>query len=188
MPEPKDQSKKIEAAVEKQVVASEKQAVASEKQAVASEKQVVESKKQATSSERQAASSEELDKAQKEVVVLLKSIRYLNRLMLGVIVVTLAVISVCAILTVRIASDAESASKSNNEFLGNFSNYMRCLVINDDEVVAAYGEEKYFDLCDELLFQGTGERPKKVVVTVPDPNATPTTTRPTSPPATIRGG
>lgn len=137
--------------------------------------------RQAKASERQAASSEELDVAQKEVVNLLK-------LLIAVVFVSLAVISVCAVLTVRVGTDARQAGKSNNEFLSNFSNYMRCLVINDDTVVAAYGEEKYFDLCDALLFEGTGVKPRKVTVTVPDPNAPTTTTQPTSPPATIRGG
>ena len=99
-------------------------------------------------------------------------LKRLLRLLVTIVFIALAVISVSTMITVRTSTDARQASKSNTEFLSNFSNYMRCLVINDDEVVAAYGEEAYFNLCDELLFQGTGEKPTKVVVTVPSTTTT----------------
>lgn len=72
-------------------------------------------------------------------------------------------------------AETKKVGESNNRFLANFSDYMRCLVINDEEVVVAVGEETYFNLCDELLFRSTGLRPNPTKVTIP-PNLTSTTT------------
>lgn len=112
----------------------------------------------------------------------IESLRFLMKLLLGVVFLSLAVISAATIIAANSSADskraadaAESAGKSNNQFLSNFSNYMRCLVVNDDEVVIALGEEAYFNLCDDLLFRGTGETPDRVVVTIP---STTTTTSP----------
>lgn len=116
------------------------------------------------------ATSEELDKAQKEVVDDIRHLKNLMKALLAIVFVALAIISTSTVLTMRAGSEAKKASKSNNIFLSNFSNYMRCLVINDDKVVLAYGEENYFNLCDKLLFDNTGVKQHKVTVTIPDPD------------------
>ena len=125
-----------------------------------------------------AASSEELNIAQKEVVVLLKSLKNLLKLLIVVVFVSLAVISVTGMLANRSATEATHASEQNQRFLENFSNYMRCLIVNEDEVIIAIGEEAYLNLCDELLFRGTGERPNPIKVTIPPDFPTTTTSAP----------
>ena len=157
----------------------EKIGAASERQAVASEQQAVASKGQAVSSKRQADSSEETDASFKEVAVLFRQIKNLLVALLVVVFISLAVIGLTGIVANRSATNAQHASEQNNRFLENFSNYMRCLIVNEEDVVIAVGEEAYLNLCDELLFRGTGERPDPIKVTIP-PNF-PTTTAPASP-------
>ncbi len=132
--------------------------------------------KKQTAAERRAASSEELDKAQKEVVVLLHKNQFLLKLMTGVLVVSLAVISLTGILANRSATNAVEVSQQNNRFLENFSNYMRCLIVNEDEVILTIGEEAYLNLCDELLFRGTGQKPNVIIAEIPKDFPTTTTT------------
>ena len=129
--------------------------------------------------ERQAASSEELDKAQKEVVVMIKENRFLLRLLIGVVTVCLAVISIAGIIGARTGTEAKKISSQNNQFLDNFANYMRCLIVNEDDVVIAVGEDAYVALCEELLYRDTGKKPNPIIVEIPkdfDPNAPITTT------------
>lgn len=104
--------------------------------------------------------------------------------MTAVIFLSMAVITTSAILTNRVQTDAKEISSQNHRFLENFSNYMRCLIVNDDKVVIAVGEENYLNLCDKLLFLGTGQTPHVVKVTIP-PELTSTTT---SPPTTETTG
>jgi len=92
-----------------------------------------------------------------------------------VIFISMAVISTSAILTNRVQTDAQEISQQNHKFLENFSNYMRCLIVNEDDVVIAVGEENYLNLCDKLLFLGTGQTPHVVKAEIP-PEFTPTTT------------
>lgn len=122
------------------------------------------------------ASSEELDVAQKEVVQLLKNNKYLLRLLTGVVIVSLAIISATGIIAARTSADAREVGNQNNRFLENFSNYMRCLIVNEDDVIIAIGEEAYLNLCDELLFRGTGQKPNVIIVEIPKDFPTTTTT------------
>jgi hypothetical protein len=87
--------------------------------------------------------------------------------------------------TKKVGVEARKVGVSNNIFLGNFSDYMRCLVVNDDTVVIAVGEEVYFNLCDELLFRDTGQTHVPTKVTVPP--GFPTTTTSTSTTETTGG-
>lgn len=129
--------------------------------------------KKPTAAER-AASSQELADKQREVVNLLHRNQFLLKLMTGVVIVCLAVISVAGIIGARTGADAKEISQQNNRFLENFSNYMRCLIVNEDEVVIAIGEEAYLNICDELLFRGTGQKPHVIKAQIP----TTTTTAP----------
>lgn len=124
----------------------------------------------------QAATSDELDKAQKEVVVLLHKNQFLLKLMTGVLVICLAVISTAGIIGARTSVEAKQVSSQNQRFLQNFSNYMRCLIVNDDQVVIAVGEDKYLSLCEDLLFRGTGQKPESIKVVIPPEFTTTTTT------------
>lgn len=126
----------------------------------------------------QPASADELAKAQQEVVSLLRTIKHLTRLLIGIVIVSLAVISVTGIVASRTATKSKEIGTLNNVFLGNFSDYMRCLVVNDDKVVIAVGEEKYFDLCDKLLFKGTGQEHTITKVTIPPEYTITTVPRP----------
>lgn len=129
--------------------------------------------------EEQAASSAELEKAQKEVVVLIHKNQFLLKLLIGVVVVCLAVISATGIVAARTAADSKEISAQNNNFLQNFSNYMRCLIVNEDEVVIAIGEEAYLNICDKLLFLNTGQTPVVIKAQIPgQPTTTSTTTNP----------
>lgn len=136
--------------------------------------------KEPTAAQRaKAASSAELAEKQHEVVVLLQNIRFLTRLLIGVVVISLAVISLTGIVASRTATEAKHVGEQNNTFLGNFSDYMRCLVVNDDQVVLAVGEEAYFNLCDALLFRGTGQESRTATkVTIPENFTTTTSTAP----------
>jgi hypothetical protein len=105
-----------------------------------------------------------------DILGLKKDVSRLRRLMgwlLLVVFGALAVISAAGIVTVTVSSDTKSVGQQNRAFLTNFSDYMRCLVINDDQVVVAYGEEAYFNICDELLFRNTGLKPSHFKVTLP---------------------
>lgn len=105
------------------------------------------------------------------------SIKHLLIAMTAVIFLSMAVITTSAILTNRVQTDAKEISQQNHRFLENFSNYMRCLIVNDEKVVVAVGEENYLNLCDKLLFLGTGQTPHVVKITIP-PEFTTTTTTP----------
>lgn len=59
----------------------------------------------------------------------------------------------------RATEVAKELSESNNRFLQNFSDYMRCLVVTDEVLYEELGKAAYFDHCDTLLFRGTGLKP-----------------------------
>ncbi len=134
--------------------------------------------KKPTAAER-AASSEELAQKQKEVVDLLHKNQFMLKLMTGVVIVCLAVISVAGIIGARTGADAKRIGQQNNRFLENFSNYMRCLIVNEDEVIIAIGEEAYLNICDQLLFRGTGQKPNVIIAEIPPDFPTTTSTSPT---------
>lgn len=58
-----------------------------------------------------------------------------------------------------VAEGANRLNESNNRFLQNFSDYMRCLVVTDEVKYEELGKAAYFDFCDTLLFRGTGLEP-----------------------------
>lgn len=63
-------------------------------------------------------------------------------------------------------------------FRDNFSNYMNCLIVNEEEVVIEVGEEAYVEICKQLLYLGIDPIPPTIKA---DPNLLTTTT--TSPKA-----
>lgn len=124
----------------------------------------------------------ERDIAVKDVRNDILGVRKLLRELLVVVFVALTVMSVTGIVTVRLSSDTQKIGEQtkkigeqNRAFLQNFSDYMRCLIVTDQEAVKAYGLENYFNLCDDLLFRNTGLVPTHTKVTVP-PSTTTTTT------------
>ena len=117
-----------------------------------------------------------------DILDLKKDVRGLKKLVGWLLVIVfgaLAIMSASGIVTVRVSSDTKEVGQQSRAFLTNFSDYMRCLVVNDDQVVIAYGEEAYFNICDELLFRNTGLKPTHFKVTLPS-----TTTSTTAPPET----
>jgi hypothetical protein len=133
-------------------------------------------RKPTESEQKAAASAEELRVAQEEVVNLLKANKFLLRLLTGVVVVCLAVISVAGIIGARTGTQAREIGEQNNRFLDNFSNYMNCLIVNEDEVVIAVGEEAYVEICKQLLYRGIDEIPPTIKAEVPKDFPTTTTT------------
>jgi hypothetical protein len=119
----------------------------------------------------------ERDSAVREIRHDISKTRTLLKALLAVVFVALAIMSVTGIVTSRVSTDTKDLGEQNRQFLQNFSDYMRCLVVNDDTVVLAVGEEKYFNLCDDLLFRNTGLVPTHTKVTIP-PEFTSTTTIP----------
>lgn len=96
-----------------------------------------------------------------------------------------AIISVFAFGAVKINQNVDETRKvgnSNNRFLINFSDYMRCLIIGDEEAVKQIGEERYFNLCDDLLFRGTGRKHIITRVVIPPEWVTTTTSTTTTVP------
>ena len=76
------------------------------------------------------------------------------------------------------AKIAADISDQNNRFVDNFSNYMTCLIVNEEEVVVAVGEDVYVELCKQLLYRGIDEIPPTIKVQIPTnfPSTTTTTT------------
>lgn len=109
----------------------------------------------------------EVDIAEKNVRNDIAGLRKLMKSLLIVVFVALAIMSITGVVTVRTSEDAKAVSQQNRTFLHNFSDYMRCLVVADPEAVKAYGLEKYFNLCDDLLFRNTGLVPSHTKVSIP---------------------
>jgi hypothetical protein len=116
-------------------------------------------------------------------------LKNLIKALLVVVFITLIVMTTSTVMSYRAAQKGKEISEQNNKFLGNFSDYMRCLVVNDDNVVKAVGLETYFNLCDDLLFRNTGKSHAITKVKIPDTTTTTieTTTEPTSPGLTGKG-
>lgn len=114
----------------------------------------------------------EVDIAERNVRSDIAGLRKLMKSLLIVVFVALAIMSSAGILTVRTSQDTKAVSQQNRAFLQNFSDYMRCLVVADNEAVKAYGLEKYFNLCDDLLFRNTGLVPTHTKITIPSTTTT----------------
>lgn len=71
----------------------------------------------------------------------------------------------------------KSISVDQAQFRDNFSNYMTCLVVNDDTLVIAVGEETYIEICKRLLYRGIDPIPPTIKpdLSVLDPVTTTTT-------------
>jgi len=98
-------------------------------------------------------------------------------LMATIIFICMAITSITAVYTFRIAGQSkqsndnlEKLAESNQTFLTNLSDYFRCLVVPDEALYLELGKEAYFDRCDALLFRNTGLVPN------PRPLTTTTTT------------
>lgn len=99
-------------------------------------------------------------------------LKKLIKALLAVVFITLIVMSTSTVMSYRAAQKGKEVSEQNNKFLTNFSDYMRCLVVNDDNVVKAVGIETYFNLCDDLLFRGTGKTHTITKVEIPSTTTT----------------
>ena len=118
------------------------------------------------------ATTEELNRAQAEVQDDIKHLKSLNKALLAVVFIALTIMSVTGIITVRTSSDTKAVGQQNRAFLTNFSDYMRCLIVTDQDAVQAYGIEPYFNLCDDLLFRNTGLTHTLTKVTIPSTTTT----------------
>lgn len=107
-----------------------------------------------------------------------------DQLLVFCMFVALAVLSFTSIYAIRINTETKTISQQNRTFLGNFSDYMRCLVVVDEPKYVELGKEKYFDTCDILLFRGTGMAPHSHL---PTPTTSTTEGTTTSGSATIGG-
>lgn len=99
-------------------------------------------------------------------------LKNLIKALLAVVFIALMIMTTSTVMSYRAAQRGKEVSEQNNKFLTNFSDYMRCLIINDDNVVKAVGIETYFNLCDDLLFRGTGKDHTITKVTIPDTTTT----------------
>lgn len=97
----------------------------------------------------------------------ISGIRNFLKGLLAVVFVALMVMSVTGIIAARVSSDTKGVSQQNRAFLQNFDDYMRCLVVADPVAVKDFGIEKYYNLCDDLLFRHTGLVPLQTKVTIP---------------------
>lgn len=101
-------------------------------------------------------------------------------IIIGVLFAVLSVFSVVQTLGLREARDAARAaeiaantSRDQGLFRDNFSNYMNCLIVNEDEVVEQVGEEAYIEICKQLLYLGIDPIPPTIKA---DPSLLTTTT------------
>jgi hypothetical protein len=78
----------------------------------------------------------------------------------------------------RVADKTAEIAKQNDRFVDNFSNYMNCLIIGEDDVVRAVGEEVYVDICKQLLYRGINPIPPTIKAQIPEFTPTTTSTRP----------
>lgn len=117
----------------------------------------------------------ERDAAVREIRHDILGVRTLMRWLLIVVFGAMALMSATGVITVRVSNQGREVSQQNRAFLTNFSDYMRCLIVTDQEAVKAYGFEKYFNLCDDLLFRDTKIDHTLTKVTIP------TTVPPTAP-------
>lgn len=78
---------------------------------------------------------------------------------IGLLIVITSILSYGVVLLHHDTSYTKDLSESNNRFLQNFSDYMRCLVVTDEALYEELGKAAYFDHCDTLLFRGTGLTP-----------------------------
>lgn len=89
----------------------------------------------------------------------IKGIRNLLLALVIVIFVSMAVITTNTVVAFRSQQHVKELSQSNNRFLSNFSDYMRCLVVVNQPLYDKLGKGLYFDTCDIILFRGTGLSP-----------------------------
>lgn len=75
------------------------------------------------------------------------------------------------------AERSERLNVEQNRFVDNFSNYMNCLIVNEDEVVLQVGEEAYVEICKQLLYRGITPIPETIKA---DPSLLTTTTTTTT--------
>lgn len=126
-----------------------------------------------------------LDGEEEFAQCILNSIDSIKKWLIGLTVViflSMAVITTNTVVTRRTGQEGKKISAQNNRFLVNFSNYLRCLVVNEEEVVLAMGKDAYLDLCDSLLFLGTDQKPNVIKAKIPE-NFVPSTTTTIVPPS-----
>lgn len=73
----------------------------------------------------------------------------------------------------EIVRRTDAVSVEQSRFRDNFSNYMNCLIVNEEEVVIQVGEEAYVEICKQLLYLGIDPVPKTIKA---DPSLLTTTT------------
>lgn len=62
----------------------------------------------------------------------------------------------------HITEQATDISSDQARFRDNFSNYMNCLIVNEDEVIISVGEEAYVEICKRLLYLGIDPIPPTI--------------------------
>ena len=72
-----------------------------------------------------------------------------------------------------ILNKVTDVSSDQARFRDNFSNYMNCLIVNEEEVVIEVGEEAYVEICKQLLYLGIDPIPPTIKA---DPSLLTTTT------------
>lgn len=73
----------------------------------------------------------------------------------------------------KLTAKAATIADDQTRFRDNFSNYMNCLIVNEEEVVIAVGEEAYVEICKRLLYLGIDPIPPTIKA---DPSLLTTTT------------
>jgi len=98
---------------------------------------------------------------------------------LWIVILLVAITSTLAYGTILLnqnVQEVKEISQQNNRFVDNFSNYMNCLIVGEDEVVLAVGEETYVEICKQLLYRGLDDIPPTIKATIPPHLITTTTT------------
>lgn len=73
----------------------------------------------------------------------------------------------------KLVAQTNGVASDQARFRDNFSNYMNCLIVNEEEVVIQVGEEAYVEICKQLLYLGIDPIPPTIKA---DPSLLTTTT------------
>lgn len=74
-----------------------------------------------------------------------------------------------------IAKQNQELTEDQSRFVDNFSNYMTCLIVNDDTLVIKVGEEVYVEICKQLLYRGITPIPPTIKPDISQLSTTTTT-------------
>lgn len=75
----------------------------------------------------------------------------------------------------QITKQTRELTEDQSRFVDNFSNYMTCLIVNDDKLVIQVGEETYVEICKRLLYRNINPIPPTIKPDLSELSTTTTT-------------